>query len=563
MAIGPATRRPTVFGGTLKIKRMRKFATRLAVVAMLASTVMGAQVASARAASAPQVPPACSNPTVAEYCDRLSDLLSEIASLPDTDPYVETVSRLADRIETVVLNFTDQCLNDPGFTCQQLKQATLTLVSSSVDLALACANRSYQLCDSAMTLAEGLVDTAVALALQCARGQNQTCNEAESTAQLIVDSVVEFIQTCLGGTNATCETAKALGVQAAGLALEEAAAVELLAVNTISNLPSAVQVETLVLDTVQLAGQLITEAVGGVGDPNDLVGAANALVGTVVGTVGSAPADVLGLAELITDIAQEAAQAGSVPPAATCCGVGPSTAVPTVLPGVPDAAAIAAKNIQAAQDLHNHLLMAPVGVTAATPEDYEAGAGSPCPAGECSTAPASYAISVSGTSQLQHNWCVPATGQIILASMGKSVTQYTLSKEMGTGEDGTGTLPQHMPASLNKRQSRNYFQYYVPSNSADIISKAITDTYRTKSNFGLTIQMASSGYYPAGTPGVHEVDVYGYWTQKAGGVYVWDPFNSQNWPNDYQGFPNRYGKRKIDAAHLGATNADSGYGIVW
>ena len=243
-------------------------------------------------------------------------------------------------------------------------------------------------------------------------------------------------------------------------------------------------------------------------------------------------------------------------------GMGPSNVLPTNSVEIPSATYVANKEVQVAGDTEQLALLTVANETSSVPDESSAGAFTPCVQNDCNSTPGSYALPISGHLQEKDNWCGPATAQMILSSMQVATpTQTVLATEMGTGTDShTGTLPKDMPPSLNHRQTRNTFVWRMDTSSpADLVARTITDTYRLKSTFQMSIDVASIGYYPAGYSGAHSLDVYGYYTQNNGGLYTWDVEDGRMF-----GQPTSYaGKHPVTAAKAYGSMKTSKYGIIW
>jgi hypothetical protein len=231
---------------------------------------------------------------------------------------------------------------------------------------------------------------------------------------------------------------------------------------------------------------------------------------------------------------------------------------------VPNASDVLAKEQQTSDyELQSAALLS-LNFTSPVPDDTTIGATSgiatPCvDPGDCgsSAAPSSYGLSIQGKQQQNHVWCVPATAQMILATMGASTpSQATLASEMHTGSQGT--YLRYVPNSLNRRQSRNPYQVITVSSAQNLMSRAITDIYRYKSTYLLGIDVSTIGYYPAGWTGSHAINNYAYYTQSGGGLYVFDPMNPA-----YTGGQSYYGKHNVKLATAYSSIRTDGGELVW
>ncbi|HEX8002608.1 MAG TPA: C39 family peptidase [Mycobacteriales bacterium] len=173
------------------------------------------------------------------------------------------------------------------------------------------------------------------------------------------------------------------------------------------------------------------------------------------------------------------------------------------------------------------------------------------------SAPANYSLPIVGKMQQGRYYCVPATAQMILATMGASTpSQATLASEMKTAK---GTNLAYASKPLNRRQSRNYYQWVTDTSSAQhLMSRAVTDIWRYKSTYLVSVNVQSIGYYPAGWTGSHAVNNYAYYTQSGGGLYLFDPMNPA-----YTGGQSYYGKHNVKLATVYASNKANGWGLVW
>jgi hypothetical protein len=236
---------------------------------------------------------------------------------------------------------------------------------------------------------------------------------------------------------------------------------------------------------------------------------------------------------------------------------------------VPNASSVATKtqltheyNLQVAELLATNLLS-----TTPTAEASSADSGmessamvTPC-VDACGgySAPSYYKLGVVGHAQERAYWCVPASSQIVLSTMGASTpSQTTLANEMHT--TSRGTYMGYAVRPLNRRQSRN--PYILKTDTADashLLSEAVVDTYRYKSSFIMAIDVATIGYFPAGWGGSHAIVDYGYYTQSGGGLYVFDPENQT-----YFGYnQSYYGRHTVGINKAWAAVKADGNQLVW
>ncbi len=249
-------------------------------------------------------------------------------------------------------------------------------------------------------------------------------------------------------------------------------------------------------------------------------------------------------------------------------GMGPSDAIPTNTPAVPDPVYTANKEQQVARDTQTVSTYLVSGALAPVPSESSSSLYSPCSGSSdgCNSAPPSYALPISGKVQEQNNWCVPAVAQMILSSMQVPVpTQTQLAKEMGTSKDPKlGTMGANVPESLNLRQGRNkYVALPAFAGEQDVVARTVTDTYRARSTYLLGIDMATAGFYPAGWEGEHGVNTYGYYTQGGGGIYIWDVDDEHRFGQTQT----RVGKHPM-TSHIAyvseeAARKKDGGGLVW
>lgn len=245
-------------------------------------------------------------------------------------------------------------------------------------------------------------------------------------------------------------------------------------------------------------------------------------------------------------------------------GIDPTPSTDLSAIDVPPASVVQTKTEQTADYELQVNTMLTLNATVPVPSDAGEGSQSslmtPCvDAGDCGggSAPANYGLPIVGKMQQSKYWCVPASAQMVLATMGVAYpSQATLASEMKTGQ---GTNPAYAVRPLNRRQSRNYYQFLTDTASAShLLSRAVTDIWRYKSTFLLAVNVQSIGYYPAGWTGSHEVNTYAYYTQSGGGIYVFDPMNPA-----YTGGQSYYGKHNVKIATAYASNKANGWGIVW
>ncbi len=287
---------------TLRTRGTARIAARIAIVAMLGTTLVATQAAPARA-----IPPACSNPSLAAVCDELNDLVAELVDPTAIEMVEGAVETARERIARVLPTLIGDV--EP----RELTAAIMDYLDAATELAVACATRSYSVCDTAYSLIIGLVDAAVILAEQCAGGDNVTCNEAKQLVLDLVNVAVRYAQTCLGGTNGVCNkaTETATAVLAAAVALAHTA--EVLAADVVSGAPGTVAaIEQQVLGLEQDGVTLARQALSQVPPPstgtllatlNEVVASAQGLVATAVGLVsGGAGGLPAGLNNLIQQI---------------------------------------------------------------------------------------------------------------------------------------------------------------------------------------------------------------------------------------------------------------------
>ena len=231
---------------------------------------------------------------------------------------------------------------------------------------------------------------------------------------------------------------------------------------------------------------------------------------------------------------------------------------------VPPASVVLTKEQQTADYELQVAALLSLNATNAVPDDSSQGPASalytPCAeSGDCGSgsAPANYGLSIVGKIQQGKYYCIPATAQMILATMNAPTpSQATLAAEMHTG---MGTHPSYVPKALNRRQGRNHYQWLTDTSSAqNLLSRAVTDIWRYKSTFLIAIDIPTIGYYPAGWTGSHAVNNYAYYTQSGGGLYLLDPINSA-----YTGGQSYYGKHNVKIGTVYASNKANGWGIVW
>ena len=175
------------------------------------------------------------------------------------------------------------------------------------------------------------------------------------------------------------------------------------------------------------------------------------------------------------------------------------------------------------------------------------------------SAPSYYKLGVVGHAQEKEYWCVPASAQIVLSTMGASTpSQTTLANEMHT--TSRGTYMGYAVRPLNKRQSRNpYILKTDTSDASSLLSEAVVDTYRYKSSFIMAIDVATIGYFPAGWGGSHAIVDYGYYTQSGGGLYIFDPEN-QTYFGYHQSY---YGRHTVGINKAWAAVKADGNQLVW
>ena len=246
-------------------------------------------------------------------------------------------------------------------------------------------------------------------------------------------------------------------------------------------------------------------------------------------------------------------------------GIDPTPSTDTSAIDVPPASVVTSKEEEATDFSTQGASLMATNALAPIPADSGEGGGFAIEThcidpGDCGSgsAPGNYGLSVTGHMQQKKSWCVPATSETILVSMGATDPgQAALATAMHT--TSTGTNLAYVSKPLNNRQSRNYYQWKTDTDSpGQLLGRAMTDIWRLKSTYLIAIDISSIGYYPAGWTGSHVVDNYAYYSQSGGGLYVFDPMNPA-----YTDGRSYYGKHNVKLATIYASMQNDGWGIVW
>ena len=168
-------------------------------------------------------------------------------------------------------------------------------------------------------------------------------------------------------------------------------------------------------------------------------------------------------------------------------------------------------------------------------------------------------LNVVGAYQTTTYRCVPASAQTVLQTMGVTVSQDTLAREMYTST--TGTYMGNAPKPMNRRQTRNTFVFGTDTASADeLMGRTVYDVRSLKSALIVGVNGAYAQWrqaHPVG--GLHAVAPYGYWTTDGGGIFLWDPFNDSKFGKSY----NDGGKQRSTLDWMWLANLHDSAKIVW